>query len=89
MTIENGVVRKRKLLTDDPIKIFDHKLTEVSYRALSFADKQRVLTELLFKTALNNLKRHRIIVSRLLLHQKFTLFLISHQQQKNLTTKRT
>lgn len=62
--IENNdpIVIKNKLIHEDPIKIFDQKLTEVSYKALNFFEKQKVLTELLFQSALNNLKKHNIVI---------------------------
>jgi hypothetical protein len=59
----DSTITKNKLIHEDPIKIFDQKLTEVSYKALNFFEKQKVLTELLFQSALNNLKKHNIVIT--------------------------
>lgn len=76
---ENGesnihINNKTKLIHEDPIKIFDQKLTEVSYKALNFFEKQKVLTELLFQSALNNLKRHKIVLKYFELKKHLLIF---------------
>ncbi|CAF0718314.1 unnamed protein product [Brachionus calyciflorus] len=45
---------------DDPIKIFNPKEEEISYKSLDQNEKQKVLSELLFHSVLNNINKHRI-----------------------------
>ena len=55
----------------DQIKIYN-KLGEVSYKTLDQNDKQKVLSELLFHSVLNNINKHRIVN---FLHFRFCLII--------------
>lgn len=58
--IKNELVKPKT--NDDQIKIFDTAHHEVSYKSLTQIEKEKVLSELLFQSALNNIKKHRIVI---------------------------
>ena len=47
--------------SQDPIKIYANEFDEVSYKSLSLNEKQKVLSELLFQSALKNIANFRIV----------------------------
>jgi hypothetical protein len=53
---------KVNIINPDPIKIFDQRANEVSYKSLNMNEKQRVLSELLFNSALKNISKNRIVI---------------------------
>ena len=55
---------KKKVVTlqQDPIKIYDAKQSEVSYKLLTQYEKEKVLSEILFQSALNNIKNHQTVI---------------------------
>ena len=50
-------IKKKLNSASDPIKIYDQKQSEISYKQLSQMEKEKVLSELLFQSALNNIKK--------------------------------
>ena len=52
---------KVNIINPDPIKIFDQTSKEVAYKSLNISEKQRVLSELLFNSALKNISKNRIV----------------------------
>ncbi len=52
---------KVNIINPDPIKIFDQRSNEVSYKSLNISEKERVLSELLFNSALKNISKNRIV----------------------------
>lgn len=62
--------QKTKHFKQDPIKVYDEKNAEISYKILSFNEKQKVLSELLFHGVLNNMKNHRIVGENIKIFKK-------------------
>ncbi len=54
---------KRKSARTEPIKIYDpqHQSHEVDYKSLATEEKEKVLSELLFHSALNNIKQQNLV----------------------------
>jgi hypothetical protein len=48
--------------SQDPIKIYDNEFDEISYNSLSLNEKQKVLSELLFQSALKNIANFRLVM---------------------------
>ena len=54
--------KKKKSAKAEPIKIIDPQLeAEISYKSLATEEKEKVLSELLFHSALNNIKQQQIV----------------------------
>ena len=55
---------KRKSARTEPIKIFDpHQHSQLDYKTLATEEKEKVLSELLFHSALNNIKQQNLVNS--------------------------
>lgn len=55
------IKRKSSENDKDPIKIFKKDEEEVSYDLLEQSDKEKVLTDLLFHSVINNINHHQIV----------------------------
>ena len=52
---------KQKIIDLETIKVVDRQSTELNYKILNPIEKRKVLSELLFQSAISNIMNHQIV----------------------------